>query len=169
MTKHQQELLKAWIAAALWLALIAIESTDLLSSSHTGSFLYSLLTSVFGRIDVAKFIYWHAIGRKIGHVLGYGILSVLLFRAWHVTLPFADQRRWSWRWAQVAVYGTVLVASLDEWHQSYIPSRTGTWHDVMLDGCAGIAAQILIYLLVRGWRRDASRRNVESSAMAAEK
>ena len=169
MKKHQQELLKAWIAAGLWLALIAIESTDLLSASHTGSFIYSLLTYVFGPVDVLKFAYWHAIGRKIGHVVGYGILSALLFRAWQATLPFPDRPRWSWRWAQLAVYGTVLVASLDEWHQSYIPSRTGTWHDVVLDGSAGIAAQILLYLLLRGWRREASSSTVESTAMAAEK
>jgi VanZ family protein len=45
------------------------------------------------------------------------------------------------------VLGTVLVASLDEWHQSFIPSRTGTPRDVVLDTCAGIAAQILLLLI----------------------
>jgi VanZ family protein len=38
------------------------------------------------------------------------------------------------------------VASLDEWHQSFIPSRTGRWQDVVLDTSAGIATQILILL-----------------------
>jgi len=38
------------------------------------------------------------------------------------------------------------VASLDEWHQSFIPSRTGTPKDVLLDSCAAIAAQILVFL-----------------------
>jgi VanZ family protein len=38
-----------------------------------------------------------------------------------------------------------LVASLDEWHQSYLPSRTGTPWDVLLDSCAAIAAQILVF------------------------
>jgi len=46
----------------------------------------------------------------------------------------------------------VLVASLDEWHQTFIPSRTGTWHDVVLDGSAAVGGQILLYLLLRGWR-----------------
>lgn len=169
MNQAQKEILKAWIAAALWLALIAMESTDLLSSAHTGSFLYSIIKFLFGPIDLATFSYWHAIGRKVGHVVGYGILSLLLFRAWQATLSLHTSARWSWRWAQFAVYGTVLVASLDEWHQSYIPSRTGTWHDVVLDGSAGIAAQILLYLLLRGWRREASNNKVESTAMAAEK
>jgi VanZ family protein len=52
----------------------------------------------------------------------------------------------TFRWATIAVLGTALVASLDEWHQSFIPSRTGTPRDVLLDTCAGIAAQILILL-----------------------
>ena len=169
MDKHQQEVIKAWIAAGLWLGLIAFESTDLLSAHHTASFLYAVLKYVFGPVDLVKFAYWHAIARKAGHIVGYGILSVLLFRAWQVTLPFSWMPRWSWRWAQLSVYGTVLVASLDEWHQSYIPSRTGTWHDVALDGSAGITAQILLYFLVRGWRREASSSTAESAAMAAEK
>lgn len=161
MTASRHEVLKAWIAAGLWLALIAIESTDLLSSRHTSSFLYHLLKYMVGPIDPVRFYYWHAIGRKVGHVVGYGILSLLLFRAWQVTLPLPGAPRWSRRWAQIAVFTTVLVASLDEWHQSFIPSRTGTWHDVVLDGAAGIAFQIVLYLFLRGWR---SQRRQEASA-----
>jgi VanZ family protein len=37
-----------------------------------------------------------------------------------------------------------MVASLDEWHQSYIPSRTGTYKDVLLDSSAALIAQIAI-------------------------
>ncbi len=54
--------------------------------------------------------------------------------------------KWTLRWATIAILGTALVASLDEWHQSFIPSRTGTWQDVVLDTCAGFAAQIIIFL-----------------------
>ncbi len=77
---------------------------------------------------------------------GYGILSILLFRAWRATLPAPNHLRWTMLWANIAILGTALVASLDEWHQSFIPSRTGRWQDVVLDTCAGIAAQILIIL-----------------------
>ena len=47
---------------------------------------------------------------------------------------------------------TALVASLDEWHQSYLPSRTGTWHDVVLDSTAALIAQILLYIFLRSRR-----------------
>jgi VanZ family protein len=127
---------------------IAIESTDWLSAHHTSQILYPLLHFLFG-LDPDSFETWHFFIRKGGHVFGYGLLSILLFRAWRETLPEKTGARWSSRWASIAVLGTALVASLDEWHQSYIPSRTGTVHDVILDTCAGIAAQILLFFLAR--------------------
>jgi VanZ family protein len=133
----------------LWLVLIAIESSDLLSSVNTGHLLYVVLTYFFGHIDMNRFNFWHHILRKTGHVLGYGILSVLLFRAWKATFPAAGSGMWSWRWTYLAFFGTAVVASLDEWHQTYLPSRTGTYKDVILDSTAAIAAQILLYLLLR--------------------
>jgi len=41
------------------------------------------------------------------------------------------------------------VASLDEWHQAFLPSRTGVLSDVVLDSCAGFTAQIAILLILR--------------------
>jgi VanZ family protein len=143
--------LKAWIAAILWLVVIAIESTALLSANNTSRILYPILHFLFG-MDLVRFHIWHFYIRKTGHVVGYGILSILLFRAWRATLPAMDDTKWTARWATIAILGTVIVASLDEWHQSFIPSRTGRWQDVVLDSCAGIAAQILIFLW---WRRNA--------------
>jgi VanZ family protein len=148
----RQDAWKAWIAAGLWLVLIAVESTDLLSANNTGRFLYALFTSLFGHINPATFLHWHHIARKLGHVVGYGILRVLLFRAWQASLRVDGAPRWSLRWAQVALLMTAIVASLDEWHQSFIPSRTGTWRDVVLDSAAALAAQFILYLFLRRWR-----------------
>jgi VanZ family protein len=103
--------------------------------------------------------------RKGGHVVGYGILSILLFRAWRATLPMASNAKWAWRWANIALLGTALVASLDEWHQSYIPSRTGRWQDVVLDTCAGLAAQVVLFL----WAGLISKSIAETPASVAEK
>ena len=44
---------------------------------------------------------------------------------------------------------TALVATLDEWHQSFNPARTGRWQDVVLDSSAGLTMQVLIWLLLR--------------------
>jgi VanZ family protein len=145
LNRDRNNLLKAWIAAILWLIVIAIESSALLSAHYTSRILYPLLHFLFG-LDWERFHYWHFYIRKTGHVIGYAILSVLLFRAWRATLPAMDNLKWTLRWATIALLGTALVASLDEWHQSFLPSRTGRWQDVVLDASAGLAAQILIFL-----------------------
>jgi len=148
LTRDRYHVLKAWIALILWLIVIAIESTTYLSSQNTSRFLYPMLHFLFG-IDYASFEPYHVFLRKSGHVFGYGLLSVLLFRAWRETLPSASGGRWSLRWASIAIMGTAIVASLDEWHQMYLPTRTGTVHDIFLDTCAGIAAQLALFLCFR--------------------
>jgi VanZ family protein len=148
VTRDRHHVLKAWIALILWLIVISIESTAYLSSQNTSRFLYPLLHFLFG-IEYARFEPWHFLLRKAGHVFGYGLLSILFFRAFRETLPLASGARWRLRWANIAVLGTLLVASLDEWHQSYIPTRTGTLHDVILDTAAGIAAQLALFFYLR--------------------
>lgn len=155
MNSDRHNLLKAWIAAILWLIVIAIESSALLSASNTSRILYPLLHFLFG-MDWERFHYWHFYIRKAGHVVGYGILSILLFRAWRATLPAMSNVQWTPRWANIAILGTALVASLDEWHQSFIPSRTGAVRDVVLDTGAGIAAQVLVLLWLRGTNKRAN-------------
>jgi VanZ family protein len=150
LTHDPHHLLKAWIAAILWLIVIAMESTSLASSANTSRILYPVLHFLFG-IGWERFEIWHFFLRKGGHVFGYGLLSILLFRAWRETLPAVGNPKWTFRWANISVLGTALVASLDEWHQSYIPSRMGSVQDVILDTCAAIGAQVLVFLWVILW------------------
>ena len=91
LSPHRREFWKAWIAAILWLIVIAIESTALLSSHNTSRILYPVLHYLFG-VDPVRFETWHFYIRKSGHVVGYGILSVLAFRAWRETFPAPGNR-----------------------------------------------------------------------------
>jgi len=141
-------LLWAWLPAIVWLAIIAVESTDLLSSEHTSRFLFPLVHWLFG-VTAEQFAPFHAVLRKLGHIFGYGMLSLLLYRAWRSSIAVAGHPRWSIKWSRLAIFMTAFVASLDEWHQSYLPSRTGTVHDVFLDTAAAIAAQLGLYLFLR--------------------
>lgn len=139
--------IRAWLPTFLWLVVIAIESTEWLSSHHTGHLLYPLFHWLLG-ISPEQFEPIHAVMRKIGHVVGYGTLSLLAFRSFRASAREV-YARWSLAWARNAVLLTAAVASLDEWHQTFIPSRTGTIYDVILDTSAAIAAQILLYWIVR--------------------
>lgn len=157
----------AWSLAGAWLAVIAVESTALLSSASTSRFLYPLLTFLFGPIDATTFYFWHGIGRKAGHVVGYAVLSLLLLRAWKASLGAWGE--WSWRAAQLAFWISAAVASLDEWHQSHLASRTGTIRDVLLDSAAALALLVLAYGYHRGHGLLSARtkRGAEAEASGA--
>lgn len=164
MNPADKQKLKAWIAAALWLGLIAGESTNLGSAENTSKILFPLLHFLLG-LDFVRFEVWHFYIRKTGHFFGYFMLSWLLFRAWKATLPFPGVR-WSIQWARIAFFMTALVASLDEWHQTYLPSRTGRVEDIFLDSSAAIVAQLVIFLWFY-FKGDAPRDQV-SEARAAD-
>jgi VanZ family protein len=151
LTSHQKDILKVWLAAGLWLVVIAIESTTYLSADETSRFLYPIFHYLFG-MDWRHFVVWHHYIRKCGHFVGYFILSVLLFRAWKATLRVPAL--WALRWSAIAFFMSATVASLDEWHQTYVPSRTGAISDVLLDSSAALTAQIVIYFY---WRARAKK------------
>jgi len=150
----KKQLLKEWIAAGLWLALIAGESTNHLSAANTARILYPLF-HFFTGVDPFRFVIWDYYIRKMGHFVGYFGLSILLFRAWRATLSFASPFSWSMQWARISFFMTALVASLDEWHQTYLSLRSGSLRDVVLDSSAAMTAQILIFLLLKGHRTSA--------------
>jgi len=100
-------------------------------------------------VDPVRFEIWQAYLRKAGHFVGFFTLSWLLFRSWRASLPAFDLRTWSLPWATIAWLMSVLVASLDEWHQTFLPNRTGNVRDVALDSVAALTSQILIWLFLR--------------------
>jgi VanZ family protein len=130
-----------------WIVLITIESSDFFSAQNTGTMLYSLLTRLFGQINLQHFLIVHHYLRKTGHVLGYGLLALFLLRGWRATLGYAHA--WSWRTTLLAWVGAVFVASMDEWHQTFIPSRGGSLRDALLDSAAGLVFLLIAY----AWQR----------------
>jgi VanZ family protein len=155
LTSSTKRILKVWLPSVVWLAVIATESSNLGSAANTSRILYPVLHFLFG-VGPQRFEILHAIIRKTGHFVGYATLSILLFRSWRATFPRLSTR-WSLQWATLALAGTALVAALDEFHQTFLPSRTGAFHDVVLDSTAGLVAQIAIFMILRKRHRDAEQ------------
>jgi VanZ family protein len=158
--KHTgRALVRNWWPVVLWVCVILTESTDMASSRNTDGLLYKVISTVAPRIDPAFVELLNEILRKTGHFLGYGILSVLVFFALKNTnrdrLRRLLQRPWGiylrdlWRleWSFIAVMSALGMATYDEIHQTFIPSRTGRWQDVVLDSCGGLVVQVIIYFL----------------------
>jgi VanZ family protein len=137
--------LSAWFPVAIGIGVIALESTELLSSKHTSGPLRWLWEALFGPVANARWEVIHHLVRKCGHFFGYGFIGVAWLRAWWMTLP----RSHFLPDAALALLGTSLVASLDEWHQSYLPNRTGSVWDVLLDCSGAIALQLVVYIYLR--------------------
>jgi hypothetical protein len=155
MTRTNSPVRRAWAPALFWLALIAWESSPLAASEHTAHLLLPILKFFHPPITLAQFALVHGALRKAGHFVGYGVLSLLMLRAWWTTvmlprwatrLPSWRQmlRSWSLRAAAIALASTVAVAALDEWHQAFLPGRTGMFRDVLLDASAAVCAQMMI-------------------------
>jgi len=140
--------LSAWLPVAFIIGIIALESTELFGSDHTSHPLRWLFEAIFGRVPNARWEVIHHLIRKCGHFFGYGFLGVAWLRAWWMSLPrlrfFSD--------AALALLGIFLVASCDEWHQSYLPNRTGSVWDVLLDCCGAIALLLVVYIYMRIFR-----------------
>jgi VanZ family protein len=45
----------------------------------------------------------------------------------------------------LAMLATIVTASLDEIHQTFIPSRTGRWQDVVIDSSGAVLIQVALY------------------------
>src|SRR5262249_44388730 len=126
----------------LWLCALAWFSSDLFSAHNTGAILWKVVHGLFSGITRRQFEVLHFFVRKGAHFACYGFLSVLAFYSWRATLP--GPQRWSFRWSGLALALTLAAASLDEFHQTFIRSRTGNPRDVALDMVGALFFQILI-------------------------
>jgi VanZ family protein len=89
--------------------------------------------------------------RKTGHFIGYATLSLLFWRAWYRTLrdrTGESRLGLRLRCTGLALLGTLITASLDEWHQSFIPSRNATPVDVALDMTGAVAAHLILFAIL---------------------
>jgi VanZ family protein len=140
--------LSAWIPVALGIAVIALESTEFMGADHTSGPLRLLFQAIFGPISSARWEMVHSLIRKSGHFLGYGAIGLAWLRAWWMTLP----RSRFLQDALLALLGTALMASADEYHQNFLPNRTGSPWDVLLDCCGAIVLQLAVYLFMSLFR-----------------
>ena len=134
-----------WWPVVAGIAIIAIESTESFGADHTSRPLRMIWEAIFGHVSNARWELIHHLLRKSGHFLGYGAIGLAWLRAWWITLPHS-------RFLQdalLALLGTALLASADEYHQSFLPNRGSSPWDVLLDCCGAMTLQFLVYITMR--------------------
>lgn len=135
--------IKDWLPVILWAALIFLFSTDLFSGANTAGVIAPWLRWIFPVWSTDDFDRVHLGIRKLGHLSEYFILALLLMRALHgqAKKPF-DAKRVFLGIALIALY-----ASSDELHQAFVPSRTASVFDVLIDTCGGLFGALSFYWL----------------------
>jgi VanZ family protein len=113
------KLIDLWLPPLLWAALIF----------HFSS----------GTIPVASPVYWQDFTiKKIGHVLLFGALAVLVYRALRGE---GLSRKKAALWSVVIAF---FYGGTDEFHQRFTQGREATVRDVFIDG---FGAGVVIYLI----------------------
>jgi VanZ family protein len=130
--------IKYWPPVLLWMIFIFVGSTDLLSAEHTSRFIGPFLRWFAPDIAGATIASVQLVVRKCAHLTEYAILAALLCRA--LRLGHNNFRRAG----ALSLVVAALYAVFDEFHQSFVPSRTGAAQDVAID-CCGAIFGLLIY------------------------
>jgi VanZ family protein len=128
------ESLRNWLPVFLWAALIFVFSTDIFSSANTAGAFEPILQQLFPQLPVDYIERLHAVFRKLGHFTEYFVLGGLLWRA----LRYHDAAGSRSRRLALSIAITAIYAISDEWHQSFVPSRTASVIDVLIDTFGGI-------------------------------
>jgi VanZ family protein len=139
--------LRAWLPVFACLFVFALESTPWGGADHTSAPLRRVAETLFG---FDQFAYWqpiHIAIRKTGHFFGYGLFSLVCFRAFRM-IQLKPARRLGDRLAAhgLAIAATFLIASADEFHQTFLPNRIGCFSDVLLDTSGAVALGLLLFL-----------------------
>ena len=121
---------KYWIPALIWLALIYVGSTDLMSAEHTSRFLGPFLRWLKPDITADAIAKVQLFVRKVAHLTEYAILATLLWRAVYSGTNL--KIKISTLFVTVWLVSTLIAVS-DEFHQSFVTSRTASIGDVRID------------------------------------
>ena len=130
----KQKSTRIWLLVVAWVATIFLTSSTFIERSVFINFVKNFIPAGMPRQLWINF--WAGFGIfvvKAYHVAEYAILCYLLFLVLKNLTP-KNLRKALWVAASLAA----LYAISDEWHQTFVPGRGGTWVDVIID-CFGIS------------------------------
>lgn len=129
----------------LWLLFISFASTGEFSADNTSIFVRPFLLWFFPDATEATLANLHSFIRKAGHFFEYAVLGYLARRAFvGSSNSFIRQR-----WFELGLAIVVLNALLDELHQSFVPTRTASIYDSLIDILGGLTVLLIFRLFAK--------------------
>lgn len=142
--------LLAWLWPVLWMILIFSLSHQ--PAGVSGGISSEIVRQVFGSIASfvpVEFDTLHTLFRKSAHFFAYLVLGLLF------AMALGNSGMDLQRAVLVAFALSALYAASDEFHQLFIPGRSGEFRDVLIDS-AGAATGLMFYWLFASfkWQHD---------------
>jgi VanZ family protein len=126
----------------LWIGVIAFMSSGQASMSQTSRFIRPLLEFLFPTTPEETLQIYHGYIRKLAHLTEYAILAYWASRAFRNSAKSVLKNNWfGLSFAVVAI-----VASCDEFNQSFNSARTGSPYDVLIDCFGGFVMLMAVCL-----------------------
>ena len=135
----------AYAPVLLWVGVIFLLSSPEGSFAQTSRIIGPLLQFFFPEMAEETRALIHAYVRKTAHFTEYAVLAFLAVRACSLSASLFLQK---WRYI-LPILLVVVIASLDEFNQSFEASRTSSVWDVLLDISGGAAMLIFLWLVKR--------------------
>jgi VanZ family protein len=131
---------RRYLPLLLWLGFISYASSDSFSAGNTSRIIGPLIRWLFPDASPDTLLLVHGMTRKLAHLTEYAILGFLAARAFRTS----ERPAINSRWFLISLTLIVVYALADEYHQSFVPTRTGTIYDSLIDIAGGLTALILV-------------------------
>ena len=132
--------LSRYLPLVAWLVFISFASSDSFSAGNTSRIIGPLILWLFPNTSPETLAVVHFITRKIAHFTEYAILAFLAARAFRMSPRTAIRSRWF----LISLILVVTYALIDEYHQSFVPTRTASVWDSLIDMAGGLTALIIV-------------------------
>jgi VanZ family protein len=139
-----------YLPLVLWMGFISFASSGSFSAGNTSRIIGPLVLWLFPNTTPETLLTIHMVTRKLAHLTEYAILGFLAARAFRGSPRPGLQGRWF----IVSLILIIAYALIDEYHQSFVPSRTASVYDSFIDMTGGLTALIITWR--RQWFRRAS-------------
>ena len=133
--------LSRYLPLVIWLGFISFASSNSFSAANTSRIIAPLVLWLFPHTSAETLATIHFITRKIAHFSEYAILGFLAARAFRTSpRPVIYER-----WFLICATLVVVYALMDEYHQSFVPSRTASIYDSLIDITGGLTALLIVH------------------------
>ena len=129
----------------LWIGVIFFLSSGQGAMSNTSRFIGPLLHFLFPNSSEEILLAYHNFIRKFAHFAEYAVLAFFAFRAFSLSKnKILEKFR-----LPISLLLVFIIASLDEFNQSFLASRTSSFRDVLLDTFGGLTMLCILFLLAK--------------------